>query len=190
MLAGCGEDFEGDDEGAADPSPSAGQTAEAGAPDLSRVNAEFQEYSPEAEAVTYDKEAVPVGSTAGVHVTKDGAETDFHLAVSGLKPEETYGAHVHTMACGEDPADAGPHYQNDPAPTKTSHDPAYVNPDNEVWLDFTTNADGAGTSNADVEWHPRKGEAGSIVIHSEHTKAEPGVAGEAGTRLACVNILI
>ncbi|MFC4865004.1 MULTISPECIES: superoxide dismutase family protein [Streptomonospora] len=187
LIAGCGAQ-EGDDEGAADPSPSADQTAEAGGPDLARVNGEFKTYSPGATAVTYDKQAVPTGSTASVSVTHDAAETDFTLAVSGLKPEETYGAHLHTQACGEKPADAGPHYQDEPAPSKNSHDPEYVNDDNEVWLDFTTDGDGAASTDADVDWQPRKGEANSIVIHSEHTETAPGKAGKAGTRLACVNV--
>lgn len=189
LVVGCGEDIQADDQGAADPSPSKGQTAEAaGGPDLARINAEFEPYSPGAEAVTYDEEAVPVGATVNVDVTRDGAETDFALAVSGLQPDETYGAHVHTKPCGETPDAAGGHYQDDPAPSPDSHDPEYVNDDNEVWLDFTTDGDGTATSDADVDWRPRKGEANSIVIHSDHTKTAPGVAGEAGTRLACVNV--
>ncbi|MDT0304437.1 superoxide dismutase family protein [Streptomonospora wellingtoniae] len=178
---------EGDAGGAAEPSFSAGRTAEAGGPGLARFGGEFTAYSPRAAAVTYDGQAVPTGSTVSVSAVQHPAGTDFTLAVSGLQPEETYGAHLHTQPCGRKPADAGPHYQDEPAPPKSSHDPEYVNDDNEVWLDFTTDSDGAATTAADVEWQPREGEADSIVIHSDHTQTAPGEAGAAGTRLACVN---
>ncbi|MFD0773732.1 superoxide dismutase family protein [Streptomonospora algeriensis] len=188
LLTGCGEEFEGDDEGVADPSPYENGTGDAGAPDLARVNAQFQTYSPGAKAVTYDEQAVPTGSSVTVHVTRDGQETDFNLSVSGLQPDETYGAHLHTQPCGESPDAAGPHYQDNEAPEDASNDPEYVNDDNEAWLDFTTDGDGTADSDADVDWHPREGEDRSIVIHSDHTETAPGRAGEAGDRLACVNV--
>ncbi|KIH97126.1 hypothetical protein LP52_20605 [Streptomonospora alba] len=188
LLAGCGEDFEGDDEGAADPSPYQNGTGDAGAPGLASVNAEFATYSPDAKAVTYDEQAVPTGATVTLHATRDGAETDFNFAATGLQPDETYGAHLHTKPCGESPDAAGPHYQNDEAPEDSSNDPEYANDDNEVWLDFTTDGDGTAESDADVDWHPRIGETYSVVIHSDHTETAEGEAGTAGTRLACVNV--
>ncbi|QBI52104.1 superoxide dismutase family protein [Streptomonospora litoralis] len=187
LLSGCGEEFEGDDEGVAHPTPSAGGSVEAGFGDLGHVNAEFQPYAPDADAVTYDEQAVPPGSTVTAAATMDGAETDFTLAVSGLQPNEPYGAHLHTDSCGEDPQAAGPHYQDDQAPADAANDPEYANEENEVWLDFTTDADGTADSEADVGWTPREGEANSIVIHADHTETTPGEAGMAGTRLACVD---
>ena len=49
---------------------------------------------------------------------------------------------------------AGPHFQNqvDPAaaPGKPSTDPAYANPQNEIWLDLRTDGDGDGGSRVEV----------------------------------------
>ncbi|GAA4897033.1 superoxide dismutase family protein [Streptomonospora salina] len=188
LLAGCGDGRQGDDEGAAAPSPSGNGTADAGAPGLAHVVARFQTYSPDAEAITYDEQAVPAGSGVTVQATRAGAETDFTLAVSGLQPDEAYGAHLHTRPCGEDPDASGPHYRNEQGPEGSTNDPEYANGDNEVWLDFTTDGDGVAESDADVDWHPREGEAGSVVLHADHTATTAGEAGSAGDRLACVNV--
>ncbi|GAA4804535.1 hypothetical protein GCM10023353_03860 [Tomitella cavernea] len=65
-----------------------------------------------------------------------------------MQPGRDFGAHAHTKPCGPEPSDSGPHYQNvqDPAATadSPSTDPAYANPQNEVWLDFTTDGSGVG----------------------------------------------
>ena len=91
-------------------------------------------------------------------------------------------------------ADAGPHFQNtaDPAagPDKPSTDPKYANPENEVWLDLHTDADGNGHAEADVPFafvenrSPR-----SVVIHvAELTATDAGHAGTAGNRAACITL--
>ena len=67
-----------------------------------------------------------------------------------------------------------------------SVDPKFANADNEVWLDFTTDAQGAGAGRATVKWEFRKGEANAVVIHAAHTSTEHGKAGTAGDRLACL----
>jgi Cu-Zn family superoxide dismutase len=70
-----------------------------------------------------------------------------------------------------------------------SVDPAYANPRNEIWLDFT--ADRLGTGGRCLQgrlaarrpWRPK-----SVVIHETHTNSDPGRAGTAGARLGCVNV--
>ncbi|MEU0737845.1 superoxide dismutase family protein [Streptomyces sp. NPDC006134] len=127
-------------------------------------------------AVTYDEKLVPAGSRIEVrqHVAGNGATT-VELRVTGMKPGHTYGVHVHRAPCGADPAAAGGHYQHRP-----STDPADANPENEVWLDFTADARGAGRASARHDWGFRRGEASSVILHDE--------PGNAGTRAACFTV--
>jgi hypothetical protein len=109
------------------------------------------------------------------------------LKVSGLAPSRTFGAHLHKLPC--DMSMAGGHYQHMPAPSTDAgpggpNDPAYANPTNEAWLDFTTDASGVGMASAQVPWVPEAAKAKSIVIHNMGT-VEGGVA---GPKLACVGI--
>ena len=90
--------------------------------------------------------------------------TEVRLDVDGLLPNRGYAAHAHVNACGPTGDVAGPHFQNqvDPAaaPGKPSTDPAYANPQNEIWLDLRTDGDGAGevASGGAVHVHrPRPG---------------------------------
>ncbi|SDC26220.1 superoxide dismutase family protein [Actinokineospora iranica] len=147
----------------------------------------FELYRAGADAVTYDPNMVPVGSRAAVIPFTTGKTTVVLLIVHGLLPNRHYGAHVHTKPCGPDPADAGPHFQNKPDPVTPSVDPAYANPENEVWLDFVTGPHGQAVATAKVRWRFGDRPAGSLVIHRDHTHTEPGQAGVAGPRLACVN---
>ena len=113
--------------------------------------------------------AVAVAIDGGMRVT---------LNVEGLPAAQTFGTHLHKLACTD--MRGGPHYQNTPSPT-TPTDPAFANPTNEVWLDLATDAEGRATANSSVAWVPRKGEAKSIVVHAQPT----GDGGVAGDRLAC-----
>lgn len=158
------------------------------APAGKEISGVFAAYSKDVTAVTYN-DAVPTGAKAEVSVVPEGGmKTVLTLEVTGLASDHGFGAHLHTAACGADPADAGPHYQNEADPKKPSTDPEYANDNNEVWLDFTTDTAGAATASATVDWLVRSGQANSIVIHAEHTKTSHGEAGTAGDRLACVNL--
>ncbi|WP_151483707.1 superoxide dismutase family protein [Streptomyces albicerus] len=163
----------------------------AACPEPVKVHAEFAppEALPEHDAVTYDEAGVPVGSRVTVieRVSGEGG-TEVELRLKGVDPDRTYGAHVHRKPCGPLPADSGPHYQDRVDPVQPSTDPEYANPDNEIWLDLTTDTHGRGGSEAAVEWTFRTGEARSVVIHEHATHTEPGHAGEAGARLACVDV--
>ena len=138
------------------------------------------------KAITHDAERAPVGATFDTSATVENGSTTVTLTVTGLLPNTAYGSHAHTKACGAKAADSGPHYQHEKDPVSPSVDPAYANRDNEIWLDFTTDDKGSATSSAKVNWEFRKGEANSIVVHATHTHTEPGKAGTAGERLACL----
>lgn len=142
-----------------------------------------------APAVTYSTALVPVAGRVQVkeELRRDGG-TRIELRLRDLAADRTYGAHVHTKPCGKLPADAGPHYQNEPDPKQPSVDPAYANPENEVWLDVRTNGDGSARSIAVVDWRFREGGARSVVLHEAATSTHDGHAGTAGARLACVNV--
>lgn len=128
------------------------------------------------KAVTYDRGLVPVGSLINVRQQTDASgATTVELRVSGLKAGHNYGVHIHQKACGAKPDDAGKHYQNKPGT-----DAAHVNDKNEVWLDFKADAKGNGYAKAKHGWAFRKGEAGSVVIHS--------APGTKGTRAACFTV--
>ncbi|NAZ81221.1 superoxide dismutase [Kineococcus sp. R8] len=139
-------------------------------------------------AVSYSP-AVPPGARIAVVELPRTTGTTFVLAVSGLQPGRTYGAHVHAAACGATGAAAGPHFQHVPDPVQPSTDPAYANPENEVWLDVAVGARGAGYATATVPWRfadDRRGQ--SLVIHEMATATDPGTAGTAGGRLACLTV--
>jgi superoxide dismutase, Cu-Zn family len=146
-------------------------------------------------AVTYNPALAPEGARLSVAVADDGeGGTTVTLDVEGLLPDRSYAAHAHVKPCGATGADAGPHFQNtaDPAagPDKPSTDPAYANPENEVWLDLHTDGDGDAHAEADVPFvfaenrSPR-----SVVIHEgEMTATDAGHAGTAGGRAACITL--
>ena len=107
--------------------------------------------------------------------TTEGGKTHVTLHVTGLPPNRAFGSHVHVLPC-EDPAQAGGHYRNEPAGPAT--------PENEIWLDFTTNAAGVGHAQAIVDFLIRHDGAHSVVNHALATDPATGAA---GPKLACQN---
>lgn len=143
------------------------------------------------DAVTYDADTAPVGAEIGLVVEARPDDTTFVLSVSGLQTDRGYAVHAHVNPCGPTGDVAGPHFQHTPDPAATpdqpSSDPAYANPDNEVWLDLTTDADGTGVATATMPFTLEAGAPQSIVIHAgEMTMTDPGEAGTAGDRIACL----
>ena len=67
-------------------------------------------------------------------------------------------------------------------------DPAYANPTNEIWLDFTTDEFGNAVAQTVVPWQfDTDRRAQSVVVHQRHTHTgDHGPAGTAGARLACL----
>ncbi len=140
-------------------------------------------------AVTYDPTLVPAGAQGTVDATSSSTGTSVALSVQGLLPGRSYGAHAHTEPCGTTGAAAGPHYQNTADPVQPSVDPRYANPDNEIWLDLTTDASGAGTARTAVTWEFNgQRRAHSVVVHEMSTVTDPGRAGTAGNRAACITV--
>jgi Cu-Zn family superoxide dismutase len=144
----------------------------------------------EGELIRYGASALPVGATARVQAVYNAAgDSIITLQVRGLQPNHEYGAHAHKFACGAtDPLAAGGHFQHVPGP---ADDPAYANPRNEIWLDFTTDAEGNASAQTKVPWQfsPER-RAGSVIIHAEHTHTggPDGPAGTAGARLGCLTV--
>ncbi|MFI7384956.1 superoxide dismutase family protein [Streptomyces sp. NPDC049813] len=124
-------------------------------------------------ALTYDLKLVPAAATVVVEQRGEGRNMTVSLDVEGLAPDHAYGAHVHQKPCGADPAAAGGHYQH-------VVDPERATAENEVWLDFTTDAAGVGTATVSKAWGVRDGEARSVVIHD--------APGGAGKRVGCVTV--
>ncbi len=142
-----------------------------------------------APAITYNRALAPAGAQVTVvENQQSGNHTQIRLQARGLKPNRKYGSHVHVNPCGATGDAAGPHYQNAKDPVTPSTDPKYANRKNEVWLDLTTDAQGAASAESTVDWRFRPNDARSVVIHAEHTHTEPGKAGTAGPRLACVTV--
>ena len=168
-----------------------GQTAPAGQPAAQARAADVSTaFGPtDTKAITYKPDLVPAGSTVKVTSRSGGGSSTVTLDVAGLLPNHHYGAHAHAKACGATGADAGPHFQHEKDPVSPSVDPKFANPQNEIWLDLTTDAQGKATSTSKVAWdftdaaHPA-----SVVVHANHTSTEPGKAGVAGDRLACVDV--
>ena len=149
----------------------------------------FASYTPGQAAVTYDAKLVPAGAAAAVaYLPAADGHAYVQLRVHGLVPGHRYGAHVHANKCGAKGEDAGPHYQHVQDPVAPSTDPKYANARNEIWLDFTTDAQGAGAARADMDRRFTDRHPHSVVIHAEHTHTQPGHAGQAGPRLACIDV--
>jgi Cu-Zn family superoxide dismutase len=177
-------------------SPSAGRSAEPDQlapgetdPPSLVASGTFLPFRPGATAITYDPAVVPPGARARVAITEIPYGTVVRLTAAGLIPRRAYGAHLHTMPCTAVPDEAGPHYQHRHDPSSPSVDPSYANPQNEVWLDFTADAAGAGTAVSQQNWafgpttRPR-----SLVVHAEPTSTAAGTAGKAGPRVACLTL--
>lgn len=147
----------------------------------------YQPYEEGADAVTYDSRVPEGAKTAIGSIPMPDGSTKIVAKIKGLEPNSEYGAHVHTDPCGPSGDDAGPHFQQVPDPVQPSVDPAYANPENEVWLDFTTDDAGNAVATTQGNWDFEGRMANSFVIHEEHTHTHPGEAGEAGDRLACLN---
>jgi Cu-Zn family superoxide dismutase len=144
-------------------------------------------------AFTYDPAAAPAGAKLSVEASGSTDSTEVRLEVEGLMPNRGYAAHAHAQPCGPTGDAAGPHFQSrvDPAagPGRPSTDPAYANPDNEIWLDLRTDAEGDGEASAEVPFGFTDRAPASVVIHAaEATATAPGQAGSAGGRLACLNV--
>ncbi|MFI5783487.1 superoxide dismutase [Nocardia sp. NPDC051570] len=151
----------------------------------------FEAWRDGAVAVTYDTALAPAGSHAKIVLDSDDQNTTATLTVTGLLPNRVYGTHAHVKPCGASAADSGFHYQNieDPnAKGKMSMDAKYANPQNELWLDFTTDENGSATQVSTVAWAFRTAEPGSIVLHEQKTDTTDGHAGMAGARVACLSI--
>jgi len=172
------------------PAATAESTTDDGAADAEGALAAPQNAS---NAFTYNPALAPEGAQIEADVDHRAGVTEVQLDVDGLLPNRGYAAHAHVNACGPTGDAAGPHFQNqvDPAaaPGKPSTDPAYANPQNEIWLDLRTDGDGAGEARAEVPFAFTDRAPGSIVIHeAETTGTAPGQAGSAGARLACVTV--
>lgn len=140
-------------------------------------------------AITYDQTLVQAGSRAAVSAKSGGGKTTVMLALRGLEPDRRYGAHAHSKPCGETGDAAGPHFQYKPDPVQPSVDPMYANSMNEIWLDLTADATGAGSAESTVAWEfPADRRAESVIIHAMETATVPGKAGTAGARAACITV--
>lgn len=144
-------------------------------------------------AATYDPALVPVGATFKVKYEEKSKHQDVStkvkVEVNGLTADRAFGAHLHAKPCGATGDDAGPHFQYITDPVQPSVDPAYANPRNEVWLDFTTGKKGEAKPETTVSWRADlQRRPMSLIIHDHHTHTGPGHAGTAGPRLACVNL--
>lgn len=142
------------------------------------------------DAFTYNQQLAPVGAEMAIEMAPSGKSTTFSLEVTGMRPNRGYAAHAHTDKCEADPDASGGHYQHKPAPSGADTDPKFVNPKNEFWLDFTTDAKGNGGSTVTLDFEvtdwdrPR-----SVVVHSaQETSTAPGKAGESGDRVACLSL--
>ncbi|ALG12543.1 superoxide dismutase family protein [Kibdelosporangium phytohabitans] len=154
---------------------------------VTTASAKIQPYEPGARGVTYNEKLAPSGATLSVLAVSSSNGSTVLLTTRGLLPKREYGAHVHVKPCGPAPADSGPHFQDEKDPVQPSVDPAYANSRNEIWLDFTTDQTGNGLAVARVPWGFGDREASSIVVHETHTHTDPGHAGTAGARLACLD---
>lgn len=127
----------------------------------------------QSSAVTYDLKLVPAASGIDVEQFTDPSGTRVTARLAGLESGHAFGMRVHTRPCGSTPGAAGPRYAR-------SADGRKPGPDDEVRLDFTTDAKGAATVTARRSWNFRPGGAGSVVID--------GARGGAANPVACFTV--
>lgn len=144
-------------------------------------------------AETYNPALAPLGAHLSASLTPSGGKsTTAEFTVSGLLPNRGYAAQAHVNTCGGSPGGVGPNYQNriDPAVSPTavggapSSDPQYANPQNEIWLDVRTDANGAGTSRTTVPFVFTDRGPGSIVV-GDAQQTSPGMD---GAPVACLTL--
>lgn len=141
------------------------------------------------QAPVYDKALVPDGARVVVVAVATGdGNTHTVLLASGLRPHHDYGVHVHVQPCGPDPAAAGPHFQHRVDPNQPSSDLSFLNPRNEIWLDFTSDTTGAGKGSSTVLWQFSDRRAKSVVLHDGLTDVHAAHTSGPPRRLACVNV--
>lgn len=140
------------------------------------------------DAVVYDEGLVPSGASAKVTQLNTRQGMEIALSVRGFLEDRSYGARVHTRPCGTQPGDSGPRYQDVQDPRTPSTDPRYANPDNEVWLDFTTDGYGRGDAVSAHSWRFRPGGARSVVVHEHPAGDDSARTGDTGRRVACVTV--
>jgi len=116
----------------------------------------------------------------GLGATAAGAGGATFVHSSGSWVLSGAAAPNHQLPCAS--GFAGSHYRNDPA--------SPASPENEVWLDFTTDDGGTATAVAQVPWvvghsliAPSE-RASSVVVHDHATNP----AGVAGPKLACIDV--
>jgi hypothetical protein len=172
-LSGCGDDDGGGGDPDASSRPDAMQEPDGGGVDAG-VDA----------GVDYDRS---IKSIAGgrftpyqdyenifgaAHLVRMGEGLRAELYVEGLKASTEYTAHVHKLPCDEN--QAGTHYKHDPTITEEVEA-------NEIWLRFTTDAEGKGVASTEqlgVNKIARM-DAQAIVVHDP----EAG-----GAKMACANL--
>ncbi|MCE7010906.1 superoxide dismutase [Kibdelosporangium philippinense] len=120
--------------------------------------------------------AAPVGAELTAEILVTGDATNVQLTATGLLPNREYAVRAHTKPCGKSADDAGPRFQNRVDPRQPSVDPAYANPDNEIWLDLRTDHDGAAKPRTSVPFTLSERAPASFVVS------------ESDTRLACFTL--
>ncbi len=96
------------------------------------------------------------GAAGEATLERADGSTTVRLSATGLEPSTGYVAHLHSEGCDQaDPG--GPHFKFNPEGSDE--------PPNEIHLEFSSGADGAGKARASSNREVPVGEAGSIVIH-------------------------
>jgi len=103
-------------------------------------------------------------------LTRIDGETSVSVQLVGLTPDTYYPAHVHQMPCAQL---GGGHYKIDPAVEATEEV-------NELWVGFTTDADGNGTGSITVP-HAVRGDALALVVH------DPGAE---NAKMLCADLVL
>jgi Cu-Zn family superoxide dismutase len=111
---------------------------------------------------------VPSASGSGSLTRDNEGSTQVTITVQNLKPSTDYMVHVHDQPCAF--GNGGGHYKFD-----YGVDAAVAS--NEIWLDFKSDASGAGTKSVTITNHIARAEAQAIVVHAMDN-----------TRLACIDL--
>ncbi|HST70066.1 MAG TPA: hypothetical protein VLI94_10455 [Solirubrobacterales bacterium] len=102
-----------------------------------------------------------VGGEAELERSSGG--TTVSISLNGLEPKTPYIAHLHVGSCERsDPG--GPHFQFEKGGSEE--------PPNEIHLRFTSNAAGEGEAEVTSKREVPEREAGSVVLHVDHSHHE------------------
>ena len=142
-----------------------------------------------ATPATYDSALVPVGASATVNASEAATRTTVTLAVTGCRRPPLWRARPHqAVRRRREGRGAALPVHARPGDAEAVRPRLRQQRERDL-ARLTTDAAGSGRATSTVPWaFPADRRAASVIIHAMPTSTEPGKAGGAGNRAACLTV--